>query len=165
MPKIVKNGLEYSGTPLEEVTAWPPTGDSVQIEQPLMGNTDISEVGDGTVTGAIAQNTEDITELNNGLTQFITYRDVQKNVTIPASGIIYDQSLDIPTISGYKAFAIGGWYSQGGGYADSPFTRLSLKETAQQIEYAMMTRSTSQVTLTIRIKVLYIRSNWVNIPV
>lgn len=68
MPKIVKNGLEYSGTPLEEVTAWPPTGDSVQIEQPLMGNTDISEVGDGTVTGAIAQNTEDITELNNGLT-------------------------------------------------------------------------------------------------
>ena len=60
MPKIVKNGLEYSGTPLEEVTAWPPTGDSVQIEQPLMGNTDISEVGDGTVTGAIDA-------LNNGL--------------------------------------------------------------------------------------------------
>lgn len=62
MPKIVKNGLEYSGTPLEEVTAWPPTGDSVQIEQPLIGNTDISEVGDGTVTGAIDA-------LNNGLTR------------------------------------------------------------------------------------------------
>ncbi len=67
MPKIIKNGREYSGTPLEEVTAWPPTGDSVQIEQPLMGSTDISEVGDGTVTGAIAQNAEDITELNNDL--------------------------------------------------------------------------------------------------
>lgn len=61
MPKIVKNGLEYSGTPLEEVTAWPPTGDSVQIEQPLMGSADISEVGDGTVTGAISA-------LNNGTT-------------------------------------------------------------------------------------------------
>lgn len=71
MPKIIKNGREYSGTPLEEVTAWPPTGDSVQIEQPLMGNTDISEVGDGTVTGAIAQNVEDITALNNGLTYTI----------------------------------------------------------------------------------------------
>ncbi len=70
MPKIIKNGREYSGTPLEEVTAWPPTGDSIQIEQPLMGSTDISEVGDGTVTGAIAQNAEDITELNNGLMQF-----------------------------------------------------------------------------------------------
>lgn len=67
MPKIIKNGREYSGTPLEEVTAWPPTGDSVQIEQPLMGNTDISGVGDGTVTGAIS-------ELNNDLTQrkFVT---------------------------------------------------------------------------------------------
>lgn len=77
MPKIVKNGLEYSGTPLEEVTAWPPTGDSVQIEQPLMGNTDISEVGDGTVTGAIDA-------LNNGLmhaeTKTISVNDEGKTV-------------------------------------------------------------------------------------
>lgn len=78
MPKIIKNGREYSGTPLEEVTAWPPTGDSVQIEQPLMGNTDISGVGDGTVTGAIS-------ELNTGLTyQLLTSFVGNQSVNLPA---------------------------------------------------------------------------------
>lgn len=77
MPKIVKNGLEYSGTPLEEVTAWPPTGDSIQIEQPLMGSTDISEVGDGTVTGAIS-------ELNKGLSTL--FKTATQNVATNSSG-------------------------------------------------------------------------------
>lgn len=104
MPKIVKNGLEYSGTPLEEVTAWPPTGDSVQIEQPLMGNTDISSIGDGTVTGAIS-------ELNNGLT-VKTYEltsttnyygnvDVPTNIVRPSTGAILSCSND----GNSKAFA------------------------------------------------------------
>lgn len=53
MPKIVKNGKEYSGVPIECVTAWQPTGDPVQVAEPLMGNTDISDIGDGTITGAI----------------------------------------------------------------------------------------------------------------
>lgn len=129
-------------------------------------------VYNNTTSGLTATNAQDaidelnttVDTLNNSLTQFITYRNVQTQVTIPANAIIYDQTLDIPAISGYKAFAIGGWYAQGGGYADSPFTRLNLNETTQKIEYAMMTRNSSQVTLTIRIKVLYIRSNWVDIP-
>ena len=53
MPKIIKNGKEYSGVPIEVVTAWAPTADPVQVKEPLMGNTDISDIGDGTVTGAI----------------------------------------------------------------------------------------------------------------
>lgn len=53
MPKIIKNGKEYSGVPIEVVTAWAPTADPVQVKEPLMGNTDISNIGDGTVTGAI----------------------------------------------------------------------------------------------------------------
>lgn len=53
MPKIIKNGKEYSGVPIEVVTAWAPTADPVQVKEPLMGNTDISTIGDGTVTGAI----------------------------------------------------------------------------------------------------------------
>lgn len=91
MPKIIKNGREYSGTPLEEVTAWPPTGDSVQIEQPLMGNTDISEIGDGTVTGAIS-------ELNNGLTysygpqiNIMGYNSSSNEWTAPQDGYVYAQ--------------------------------------------------------------------------
>lgn len=60
MPKIIKNGKEYSGVPIEVVTAWAPTADPVQVKEPLMGNTDISNIGDGTVTGAID-------ELNTGL--------------------------------------------------------------------------------------------------
>lgn len=54
MPKIVKNGKEYSGVPIECVTAWQPTGDPVQVAEPLMGNTNISDIGDGTITGAIS---------------------------------------------------------------------------------------------------------------
>ncbi len=109
MPKIIKNGREYSGTPLEEVTAWPPTGDSVQIEQPLMGSTDISAVGDGTVTGAIAQNVEDITDLNNRLIDLIVV-----TVTVGSTGSVganatksftnVDISESIP--SGYSPFFI-----------------------------------------------------------
>ena len=53
MPKIIINGNEYSGVPIEVVTAWAPTADPVQVKEPLMGNTDISDIGDGTVTGAI----------------------------------------------------------------------------------------------------------------
>lgn len=92
MPKIVKNGLEYSGTPLEEVTAWPPTGDSVQIEQPLMGNTDISEVGDGTVTGAIS-------ELNNGLT--VQFPSTGWATTETVNGTTYyTQTISVTSVSG-----------------------------------------------------------------
>lgn len=69
MPKIVKNGKEYSGVPIEVVTAWAPTADPVQVKEPLMGNTDISTIGDGTVTGAIDA-------LNTGLTNLIKYRTV-----------------------------------------------------------------------------------------
>jgi len=53
MPKIIKNGRDYSGVPIEVVTAWLPTEDSVQIKEPIIGNTDISDIGDGTITGAI----------------------------------------------------------------------------------------------------------------
>lgn len=54
MPKIMLNDTEYSGVPLECVTAWPPTSDPVQVALPTMGDSDISGVGDGTVTGAIS---------------------------------------------------------------------------------------------------------------
>lgn len=64
MPKIIKNGLEYSGVPTEVVTAWPPTGDSVLVDTPEMGNTDISEIGDGTLTGAISAVKNGLTDLS-----------------------------------------------------------------------------------------------------
>ena len=75
MPKIVKNGKEYSGVPTEVVTAWQPTGDSVQVAEPLMGNTDISSIGDGTVTGAVSS-------LSVGLNDFKLVR-VSIKVTLP----------------------------------------------------------------------------------
>lgn len=40
--------------PAGSVTAALPTGDTVQVREPLMGNTDISSIGDGTITGAIS---------------------------------------------------------------------------------------------------------------
>ena len=68
MPKIIKNGKEYSGVPIEVVTAWAPTADPVQVKEPLMGNTDISDIGDGTVTGAIDT-------VNTGLTNCTNLAD------------------------------------------------------------------------------------------
>ena len=53
MAKIVKDGLIFSGTPKEIVTAWPPTENGLEVELPTIGTTDISSVGDGTITGAI----------------------------------------------------------------------------------------------------------------
>lgn len=40
--------------PAYSVIASLPTGDTVQVREPLMGNTSISSIGDGTVTGAIS---------------------------------------------------------------------------------------------------------------
>lgn len=40
--------------PAGSVVASLPTGDTVQVREPLMGNTSISSIGDGTVTGAIS---------------------------------------------------------------------------------------------------------------
>ena len=54
MPKIMLNDREYAGVSMECVTAWPPTSDPVQAALPEMGNTDISDVADGTITGAIS---------------------------------------------------------------------------------------------------------------
>ena len=71
MPKIIKNGKEYSGVPIEVVTAWAPTADPVQVKEPLMGNTDISDIGDGTVTGAIDTINTGLTTIN-GLFKTIT---------------------------------------------------------------------------------------------
>lgn len=115
-------------------------------------------------TNVIAESVGDaLTSLNNGLTNIVIWSNVSISATIPANGVIYDQALDVPTISGFKAFAIGGWRLTGGGYAESPFTRLNLNEVTQKIEYAMMTRNASAVTINGIIKVLYIRSNWCSI--
>ena len=92
MPKIIKNGKEYSGVPVEVVTAWAPTADPVQVKEPLMGNTDISSIGDGTVTGAVEA-------LNNDL--------ISKGITLTAGeyatldGVVATLSGDRVSIRGY----------------------------------------------------------------
>lgn len=105
----------------------------------------------------------ELTALNNGLTDIVTWRNVSISATIPAGSAIFDKTLDVPTIGGFKAFAIGGWRLSGGGYANSPFSRLNLNEVTQKIEYAIMTTDASAVTISGIIKVLYIRSNWCSI--
>ena len=72
MPKIIKNGKEYSGVPIEVVTAWAPTADPVQVKEPLMGNVDISSLGNGTVTGAIDAVNTDLSNVKSGLTNTVT---------------------------------------------------------------------------------------------
>ena len=90
MPKIVKNGKEYSGVPLECVTAWQPTGDPVQVAEPLMGNTDISDIGDGTITGAISSLSAGLAEID--ITDQVvvsTYGNLNANMKLwytPATG-------------------------------------------------------------------------------
>ena len=68
MPKIIKNGKEYSGVPTEVVTAWAPTADPVQVKEPLMGNTDISSIGDGTVTGSVEALNTGLAAANKAIT-------------------------------------------------------------------------------------------------
>ena len=75
MPKIIKNGLEYSGVPTEVVTAWPPTGDSVLVNVPEMGNTDISEIGDGTITGSISTLKNGLSSVTTSLSNYIHLLD------------------------------------------------------------------------------------------
>lgn len=86
MPKIIKNGLEYSGVPTEAVTAWPPTSDPVQATLPEMGNTDISAIGDGTVTGAIS-------ELKSGLMWQTLASGVSSSVRTSIANIDYKELL------------------------------------------------------------------------
>ena len=96
MPKIIKNGKEYSGVPIEVVTAWAPTADPVQVKEPLMGNTDISDIGDGTVTGAIDT-------INDGLSSKITYIQTNQSVTVPASGNVW-VTPPTPAAVGYTGY-------------------------------------------------------------
>ena len=102
MPKIIKNGKEYSGVPIEVVTAWAPTADPVQVKEPLMGNTDISSIGDGTVTGAID-------ELNTGLTNLFKHivitgtTDSAGNIQLTGVSAANNFVVSVVSIGGYPA--------------------------------------------------------------
>lgn len=63
MPAIYKNGKQYAGIPDEVVTAWEvdDTMDLEEIDQAPLGTTDISYIGDGSLTGAISELKSDST--------------------------------------------------------------------------------------------------------
>ena len=105
MAKIVKDGRIFSGTPLEVITAWPPTGDMAEIERSSIGTTDISEIGDGTITGAIGN-------LNDSLFN-PTYEALDSASSTIAAGSTAWQSVIIP--SAWKNVKMLGYYVQGEG--------------------------------------------------
>lgn len=74
MSKIVKDGLIFGGTPKEIVTAWEPSVGQVEVQMPSLGSTDISNIGDGTLTGAISTLNNNINSLLQSptLTQLTT---------------------------------------------------------------------------------------------
>ena len=106
MPKIIKNGKEYSGVPIEVVTAWAPTADPVQVKEPLMGNTDISTIGDGTVTGAIDTLNDGLTDVENEVDALHTSGYVPVMTTFLQSGT--DVSYTIPSTGLYAVRASTG---------------------------------------------------------
>ena len=87
MPSIMKNGQQFGGVPTEVITAWEPTGDPVQVTQPLMGNTDISNIGNGTVTGAISA-------MNTGVMHKI-YSGAWIRSSTAATNIVLTDSLSV----------------------------------------------------------------------
>lgn len=107
MAKIVKDGRIFGGTPLEVITAWPPTGDMAEIERSSIGSTDISEISDGTITGAISN-------LNDSLFD-LTYESLNSTSSTVAAGYTAWQSVVIP--SAWKNVKMLGYYIQGEGNA------------------------------------------------
>ena len=106
MPKIIKNGTEYSGVPVEVVTAWAPTADPVQVKEPLMGNADISSIGDGTVTGAIASLIDSSAPLFLRKTCTATI-----NVAANSYTLVSKSDLGMTTPSGYSTLGIRSFFT------------------------------------------------------
>lgn len=106
MPKIIKNGKEYSGVPTEVVTAWAPTADPVQVKEPLMGNADISSIGDGTVTGAIASLIDSSTPLFLRKTCTATI-----NVAANSYTLVSKTDLGMENPSGYSTLGIRSFFT------------------------------------------------------
>ena len=67
MGKIIKNNVVYGGVPDEVITAWE-TEEVQDLSEPVMGEADISGIGDGSITGAIAEHENEIDVLNTKTT-------------------------------------------------------------------------------------------------
>ena len=63
MGKIIKNNVVYSGVPDEVITAWE-TEDVQDLPEITMGDADISSIGDGSITGAIAEHEDNINDID-----------------------------------------------------------------------------------------------------
>lgn len=64
MGKIIKNNVTYGGVPDEVITAWE-TEDVQDLSEIEYGDADISGIGDGSITGAIAEHESDINDIDN----------------------------------------------------------------------------------------------------
>lgn len=105
MGKIIKNNVVYGGVPDEVITAWE-TEEVQDLSEPVMGEADISGIGDGSITGAIAEHGSDISELNSNTIKDIHRETVTvQNINLTANGTYTNDSLDITSAipSGYTA--------------------------------------------------------------
>ena len=140
MPKIIKNGLVYSGVPDEVVTAWE-TQDVQDIDEPTMGDTDISGIGDGSVTGAIGS-------LNGSLTQLKLSVQQIENISITVDGGAgLWKTVNAPT----GAVAVTGYYLGSGALTMQSVT---YDPSGRQANLFIRNLTASQVQTTISVEFL-----------
>ena len=155
MPKIIKNGKEYSGVPIEVVTAWAPTADPVQVKEPLMGNTDISSIGDGTVTGAIDNVKTGLTTVSDNLSTLIKIKTISSGATSIERGYV-SAPLDTPTgytplgILQYQGSGTGGFYLQ------------ELRISGSNAQAYVRSIAGSASSLTVTFTVLFIKTGYIS---
>ncbi len=119
MSKIIKDGLIFGGTPKEVVTAWSPSENGVEVEIPIMGNIDISSIGNGTVTGAIDTLNDKIDILNNNVYCNVYYAgsgDTSTTTNIKFNTIRANDGNCYSTSTGYFTAPVDGYYLACFGY-------------------------------------------------
>lgn len=112
-----------------------------------IGDTDISTIGDGTLTSAVSA-------LNAG---FTTEEVTLPIANISAHGNIYDQAYNLPTVTGYTPWIVGGFWLQGGGYASCGFARLYID--GNQLKYAIFNDGSSSAQVKPKARIVYKRNH------
>lgn len=69
------------------------------------------------------------------------------SLTISGTSVLFDQTTDAPTVSGYSPKFIGGYTISGNNYANCSFARLYLNTSTKKVEWAIRNNGSSAATI------------------
>lgn len=154
MGKIIKNNVVYGGVPDEVITAWE-TEDVQDLPELEYGDADISGIGDGSITGAIAEHESDISELNSKLSNLLITRVHSSNSFTLGQYGITNISLSVG-VDGYTPIGVVTAY-----FTDTAvmsITRYYFNSQRTQLNLDIVNNYNASRTTAVQVGVLYMKN-------